>query len=98
MAKLNYVSHRIYTAYDSKVENYLPPFFVKTKGAALRAFTEFVNDPNTQFHKHPADYTLFEIGEFDENSGQIAPYETKINLGVAIEFLKTPDQTTMSRA
>ena len=37
---------------------------------------------------HPSDYTLFEIGEFDTDSGRIKEYEAKKSLGVALDYVK----------
>lgn len=86
---------KIYTVYDSKVEAYLQPFYVRSKGEAIRAFTETVNDPQSLVGKHPADYTLFEIGEFDDQTAKIKSLAANISLGTAIEFLRSPDGTTM---
>lgn len=82
------MKHNVYTIYDCKAEAYLQPFQMQKKGQAIRAFENTVNDPNTQFHKHPADYTLFEIGEYDDSTGNYAMWDAKINLGLATEFLR----------
>ncbi len=80
--------HKIFTVYDSKSETYLTPFFMKTKGEALRGFIDVAQDDKHQFGKHPEDYTLFEIGEYDDVKCTIISYESKISVGTAIEFLK----------
>lgn len=38
-----------------------------------RDLTQIINDPNkhTGFQKYPEDFELYEIGEFDENTGEI---------------------------
>lgn len=79
---------KVFSVYDSKVEAYLQPFFQRSRGEALRNFIAAVNDPQTMFNKHPEDYTLFEIGEFSEEKGEIRSNEVKTSLGVAIEFVK----------
>jgi len=80
---------KIFTVYDSKAEAYLQPFFMPNRGQAIRAFQDTVNDPKTQFHKHPSDFSLFEIGTYDDLSGAITMHDAKVNLGTAVEFLKT---------
>lgn len=82
---------KIFTTYDSKAEAYLQPFFMGTRGEAIRGWQTVCNDPKTQFNKYPSDFTLFEIGEYEETTGQIFPYEAKVSLGTAIEFLKSDD-------
>lgn len=77
---------KMFTVYDSKVEAYLQPFYMQSKGEALRAWGETVNDEKSNIGKHPADYTLFELGEYDNLTGQISQYEAKIALGTGIEF------------
>lgn len=61
---------KIFTVYDDKAKAYLPPFFLPEHGMARRVFGDCCNDAQHQFGKHPADYTLFYAGEFDQNSGQ----------------------------
>ncbi len=80
---------RVFSVYDSKVECYMNPFFMKTKGEAIRAFTEAVNDSSTHVSKHPGDYTLFDLGEFDDETATFTLSSTPISLGVAVEFVKS---------
>lgn len=77
---------KIFAVWDSKVEAYLTPFFMRTKGEAVRAWQSVVNDPKTNFAKYPGDYTLMEIGEYDEYSGNIKGHEKKVAIGTALEF------------
>lgn len=77
---------KIFSVYDSKVGAYAQPFFMRSKGEALRGWEDVVNDPSTNFYKHPEDYTLFELGEYDELSGRIENHSTPESLGVALEF------------
>lgn len=58
------------TIYDSAVEAYMRPFFVPAVGAAMRAFTDEVNNPQGDMFKHPEDYVLFELGEWDDQTGR----------------------------
>jgi len=78
---------KIFVVYDTKAEAYMQPFFMASTGQALRTFEDTVNDTTTTFNKHSADFTLFEIGTFEDDTGSISMYESKTNLGTAIEFL-----------
>lgn len=87
---------KMFSVYDSKVGAYLQPFFMRSKGEALRGFQELANDPNTQFAKYPSDFTLFEIADFEERTGKITPHKAKISLGLALNFVKpAPTQGTL---
>jgi len=77
---------KFYAIYDSKSEAFSNPFVIKTRGEALRGWTDAANDPKTQYYSHPADFTFFEIGEYEDQTGQLIPFETKIPLGTALEF------------
>ena len=48
---------KMYTVFDSKVGAYLPPFFLRSNGEAVRSFITTCNDPKHSFYKYPGDYT-----------------------------------------
>lgn len=70
-----------FSVYDSKANAFLPPFFFPTKAMATRVFADCCNDKEHQFGRHPADYTLFHLGHFDTDSGEL------IKLARGIEVL-----------
>lgn len=75
---------KVFTVYDEKSEAYLQPFFLDTVGQAIRAITDCVSDPNHQFCRHTSDYTLFQLGDFDDSTGQFT--DEKKSLGSLLEF------------
>lgn len=76
----------MFAVYDSAAEAYGTPFFIKTTGEAIRGFAQATNDPKSQLHAHPQDYTLFELGEYDELSAQITQLVAPKSLGKALEY------------
>lgn len=80
----------IYAVLDSKVDAFLQPFFMQRDGAAVRCFADAVNDPSSMLHKHPRDFMLLRIGEFDDSTGRVFPCE-HVELGLAFQFLKRAD-------
>lgn len=78
---------KVFSVYDSKAEAYLPPFFMNNSGAARRIFGDCANDPDHMFGKHPEDYTLFEIAEFDDASAVVTPAKTPVSLGLGLEYI-----------
>lgn len=78
--------HKIFTVYDQKAEAYLPPFFLPQTGMAVRTFSDCVNNPEHQFGAHPSDYTLSEIGTWDESDGSISVYKMAKSLGTGVEY------------
>jgi len=78
---------KVFTVYDSKTEAYLQPFCAITKASAIRAIIDSVNNPKSDFYKWPADYTLFEIGNYDDQKGSYEMNAAHINLGCLKEFV-----------
>ena len=75
-----------FCVHDIKAETYLPPFFVPSRGLAIRAFEDCINSDDHHFGKHPADYTLFFLGVFDTDHGEF-DQKTKQSVGNGVEFL-----------
>jgi hypothetical protein len=86
------MKHKIYNVYDSKSEAWGMPLFYDCRANALRSLSEAVNkNDDNQISKYPTDFSFFEIGEYSRETGNITMYETKIALGLAIEYKKTAD-------
>lgn len=82
---------KLFVVYDAKTESYGVPFFRDFTANAIREWSEVASnksDKQNQISKFPADFTLFEIGEFEQGSGILKLYDTKYSLGVAIEHVK----------
>lgn len=60
---------RAFSLYDSKALVYSPPFYAATDAAAIRMVSDTVADPQTSLSRHPSDYILVRVGEFDDNKG-----------------------------
>jgi hypothetical protein len=67
------MKQQIFSIFDSKAEAYLAPFFLHKAAMAERAFRQMVNQEGHQFEASPADYTLFHIGEYDDQNASITP-------------------------
>lgn len=80
------MKHNVFAVFDSKVEAFGMPLFMHNKAEAIRAFIDQVNDQKSLMSKHPEDFTLFHIGEYESSSGLMVPLTTPLSLGLAIEF------------
>jgi hypothetical protein len=61
-----------YAVFDRKAEMYSQPFLEIKDGTAIRAVQDIViNNKDHAFAKHPADFSLHRLGEFDEQTGVI---------------------------
>lgn len=77
---------KVFAVYDQKSEAYMRPFFMNTKGQAIRAFADELESENSQLAKHPEDYTLFEIGSYDDSRGHLEALSAPESLGTALEL------------
>jgi hypothetical protein len=67
----------ICTVKDRAADAYGRPMFVPSAGVAIRSFSDEINRNNAdnQLFNHPDDFDLYELGEFDDNSGLFALHE-----------------------
>jgi hypothetical protein len=75
-----------FSFFDSKAGYFSPPFFYPHRGQAIRTAIDLGSDPNTQIGRYPSDFSLFEIGTFDDQTGLFAPV-TPLSLGVVSALL-----------
>lgn len=82
---------KVLSVYDSKVKTFEKPLFMRNRAEAIRSWAQASNDPATSFYAHPSDFSLMEIGEFDEETGKFTNTEpAPENLGLAAQF-KRPE-------
>lgn len=79
--------HQMFAIYDSKAKAYLPPFIYHRNEMAIRTFSDCINNPDHQFHHNPDDYTLFTIGEYNDEKGQVTK-SLNVSLGNGVEFIR----------
>lgn len=91
--KKNMAKLKVFVVYDSKVEAYMQPFFCRTIGEAMRNWEAVCNDGKSMMSTHPADFTLFEIAEYDEDKGRFNQFDALKSLGSAIEAKKQPSES-----
>ena len=65
-----------YAVYDRKAEMFSQPFLEVKDGTAVRAVQDLViNQKDHAFAKHPSDFSLHRLGEFDDATGVITGNE-----------------------
>lgn len=75
--------------YDTVSKVYAPPFYVSTKGEAVRSFSNAVNDKSMgDLNKHPKDFLLFLLGQWDDNSGLLTAVQPPERIGLGSDFVE----------
>ena len=81
----------IYAVYDTKADAFLSPFFTHNNALAIRSFSDSANDPSTNLHRHPLDFALYHLGDFDDHKGLITPLDPPVQLGFAKDYINSGD-------
>jgi len=84
------MEQKLYVVYDSASETYTAPTVHRARGEAIRSFTDGVNSPDGVLSTHSADFTLFEIGEYNQATGDLTLYEAKHKVLNGIEVKENP--------
>lgn len=61
----------VFSVRDRAANVFGQPFFGLSTGAAIRGFGDEINRKaeNNQLNKHPADFDLYILGEYDDSRG-----------------------------
>lgn len=64
--------YKILAVRDRAIDSYGQPFFSGSTGGAIRSFADEINrrSDTNQLNKHPEDFDLFLLGEFDDQTGE----------------------------
>lgn len=89
---------KVYAIRDAATDSYQRLLCSISRGEMVRSFIDVCNDPNAPFQKHPNDYLLFELGEWDSQSGDFKQYKTPVMLGSANDFLHKQKSNTVPAA
>jgi len=74
---------KMFSVLDTKTGAFGNPFVSLREESAIREFSDAVNDgsnPNNQWFRHPEDFSLYFLGEFDTSTGVINPISLIQNL------------------
>lgn len=86
---------KAYTIFDTKSLTYSNPFYAPTHGAAIRITSDAAHDGNSQLSRHPADFILYCVGEYDDNSGIFLPLDPREHVVDVIALIKINEQVNL---
>jgi len=76
----------VYSAHDAAVGAFLPPFFCRSRGEALRSFQQAARDPNGMMLAHGKDYSLYQIGFWSDENGLFEAFDVPDRVCGALDF------------
>ena len=72
--------HGLFSIYDSAAKTYTPPVVAATTEVGVRMFSSLVANGSSLYAKHPEDFTLFHLGEMDDEDGSLLALETPVRV------------------
>lgn len=69
------MNRKVFAIFDAKANYFLPPFVMPNAAVAARWFKGLVNTPDHDFCRFAEDFTLFEFGDFVEDTGKFDLYD-----------------------
>lgn len=82
----------LYTLHDVKALIYNPPFPAANHAVAKRMVTELASDLNTSVGRHPSDYKLYYLGNYDDSNGSFAILSVAEHVSDVVALLPMPVQ------
>lgn len=81
------MKQHVFTVYDIKADAYLPPFIEMTVDLAKRRMQMCVADGTHLFAQFPDDFTLYELGIWDDNKGEVTMHKAMVSHGLASRYM-----------
>ncbi|AXH76127.1 MAG: nonstructural protein [Microviridae sp.] len=81
--------YQMFSVFDIALGTFGRPMFLQSTGQAIRSFSDEVNrsaDDN-QMNKHPVDFSLFHLGEFDDDAAEFSIFPKPERLALAADLL-----------
>jgi hypothetical protein len=76
----------VFSLYDVKARAYSTPFFLQNVDMAKRSLVDAMTyESASPLSRHPEDFMLYEMGEFDDVSG-VFEMPTPIGHGICLSF------------
>lgn len=79
---------KMYTVYDSITKIYHPPMYCHNDNHAKRVFKAIINAKDKVFNTSPADFSLCEVGTFNDQDGNIETVKVPILIIEGTEVLE----------
>lgn len=82
--------YKVFSIRDRAADVFGQPFFCANGAVAIRMFTDEVNRPdqNSNLYRHPEDFDLYYLGDFDDAAGEMIP-EHPVQIAVGKDVSNT---------
>lgn len=89
---------KIFSVYDGKIKAFMRPFLEQHTGAAQRSFELACKQEDSPFAQFPADFVLYEIGNFNPETGVVNAYAPMIQIAAAVDHANAAKREVVKSA
>lgn len=79
---------KMFAVYDLKMNLFMSPYCGRNVDSGIRSFGDMVANPQAPFSKHPEDYVLYVVGEFDVEKGIVTAVSPIHVVSKALDFVR----------
>lgn len=79
--------YKLFSIHDTVACDFSAPVCDFNRGSALRNFASLVKDPSSKYAAHPADYVLYELGEFNSATGRTTLYDAIDRVAIGSDLI-----------
>ena len=77
-----------YSVFDIKAGLYGPIVLFPNTLSAIRWFGDVANEKGNAVNRHPSDYMLMQVGQFDDNTGEMVSFTPPKSYGLASTLIE----------
>lgn len=74
---------------DRQLDAYMQPFAMQSLGQAIRGFRDEINNPQSELYKHPEDYDLYHLADFNQEDGIIKVLDRPTQIAIGSNLRET---------
>lgn len=72
---------KVFSVVDNGAKVFMAPFVVRHEAEAVRSVLQAVQSGDSMVSKYPQDFFLFQIGTFDDVTGEMIPFKALNSYG-----------------
>lgn len=79
---------KLFAVRDVKADAFGAPVSLQTRGLALRGFRDVCARGESDMARYPSDYMLYELGEYEPNTGRLVGHPVPVFVASAVEMIE----------
>lgn len=79
---------KVFTIFDDKAQYFNTPFFTTNQNIAIRDFSDIINSSGTVAGRHPEDFRLYSLGDFDDETGKFTQLDIPLLICTGTQLIK----------